>query len=1080
MALLPAAAVATLVAPEPALAASAPTLTVNRAATGKVTLAKGATYKLGAQAESGAKVTYSTSKKSVATVSAKGTVTAKGNGTAAIYVKAKKSGKTTTKKVAVTVVAKSKIKAVKKVYAKVAKSSISAGTTTKVSVSFSPASPSNRNVTFKSSNTKIATVNAYGTVTGKKPGTAYVTATSCQNSKRYAKVKVTVTAPLAVWNIDGDGKLSVSSVNGGLYGGDALTHAEWKKMQAHRDRITSVSIGPCVRIESGDWIGMFAGWKNLKSVYINPSFENAASLRKMFYGCSSLEEVAISASRNSKLADASYMFAGCSKLRFVNYSWHNVDLRSSQLKNVGHMFDGCSSLEWAGLRRFNVSKVTNFSHMFAGCSSLRAIDTCGWDTSSAADVSCMFDGCITLGYTDRGSSRRAVFPQFDASCLKSYENYNRDATGVPGIMALDPSTGFVKGGNVEYKLDEDGLLTIRPVSDSCVLTKGDWNAIFQQKDAVTKVLFRPGMTVHPLLCEEMFKGWAKLESVDMSALDLTSAEVTYGMFYGCKALKSLDLSFWNTSSVKDMGYMFYGCSVLESLGVANWDVSKVRNMDDLFCRCSKLVSLDLSGWNVESVRSWNGFNYDAPNVPDFNTLEGHLGTPGKWFQQDGVEFMLDENGLLTVRPANGETCDLTKEKWEIISLLKDQVISIKIAAGVVASEDLSSEYDRVSACCAWSMFGYDVGPSSDPDLRTEWRRLVSADLSGLDVSALTNMMNMFAGCGSLESLDLSGWDLSNVTNIGSMFASCSNLQSLDLSGWNVSRAKRTDCMFQDCSSLKNLDLSGWNISSATNMNSMFRDCSALQSLDVASWNVSRVTNMGNMFNGCAALQPLDLSGWKVANVDSFSGFNTGAPNVPDFETLDISGTWQLDGLEYSFTSDAILTIRPADGKKCVLNREKWTQISKLHNRAVRLKVERGVVAAQDLSTLTSYDVDPTCRRYLFGASNSYMEYWWNETPYNTNFIAAGGYWPRLVSADLSGLDVSAMTNMSCMFFGLSNLQELNLSGWNTSNVTDMSGMFYGCASLKSVNLSSFKVPKVKYYRDFNKLAPNVPAFSTLK
>ena len=43
---------------------------------------------------------------------------------------------------------------------------------------------------------------------------------------------------------------------------------------------------------------------------------------------------------------------------------------------------------------------------------------------------------------------------------------------------------------------------------------------------------------------------------------------------------------------------------------------------------------------------------------------------------------------------------------------------------------------------------------------------------------------MFGYCTSLESLDLSGWNLTNVTNMGSMFFSCNSLRTIKMVGCN--------------------------------------------------------------------------------------------------------------------------------------------------------------------------------------------------------------------------------------------------------------------------------------------------------
>ena len=61
---------------------------------------------------------------------------------------------------------------------------------------------------------------------------------------------------------------------------------------------------------------------------------------------------------------------------------------------------------------------------------------------------------------------------------------------------------------------------------------------------------------------------------------------------------------------------------------------------------------------------------------------------------------------------------------------------------------------------------------------------------------------------------------------------------------------------------------------------------------------------------------------------------------------------------------------------------------------------------------------------------------------------------------LENLNTSAVTDMSSMFYGCSDLKELNLSSFNTSAVTDMSSMFYSCSGLRALNLSSFNTSDV--------------------
>ena len=66
----------------------------------------------------------------------------------------------------------------------------------------------------------------------------------------------------------------------------------------------------------------------------------------------------------------------------------------------------------------------------------------------------------------------------------------------------------------------------------------------------------------------------------------------------------------------------------------------------------------------------------------------------------------------------------------------------------------------------------------------------------------------------------------------------------------------------------------------------------------------------------------------------------------------------------------------------------------------------------------------------------------------------------ILDIDLSNFDTSQVTDMSYMFFYMSNLTVLNLSNFNTSKVTDMKYMFYFMSDLTTLNLSNFDTSKV--------------------
>ncbi len=120
------------------------------------------------------KVTWSSSNNSVATVASDGTVKAVKTGTATITCKTTDGGKTATCKVTVNAppIVPTGVSLNKKA------STLNIGGTEKLTTTITPSNPTNKNVTWTSSNTKVATVDKNGNVKAVAAGTA--TITSCK------------------------------------------------------------------------------------------------------------------------------------------------------------------------------------------------------------------------------------------------------------------------------------------------------------------------------------------------------------------------------------------------------------------------------------------------------------------------------------------------------------------------------------------------------------------------------------------------------------------------------------------------------------------------------------------------------------------------------------------------------------------------------------------------------------------------------------------------------------------------------------------------------------------------------------
>ena len=66
----------------------------------------------------------------------------------------------------------------------------------------------------------------------------------------------------------------------------------------------------------------------------------------------------------------------------------------------------------------------------------------------------------------------------------------------------------------------------------------------------------------------------------------------------------------------------------------------------------------------------------------------------------------------------------------------------------------------------------------------------------------------------------------------------------------------------------------------------------------------------------------------------------------------------------------------------------------------------------------------------------------------------------LTTLDVSKFDTSNVTSMNCMFGFCSSLTDLDVSKFDTSNVTDMSWMFMCCSKLKNLDISNFNTSNV--------------------
>lgn len=170
------------------------------------------------------------------------------------------------------------------------------------------------------------------------------------------------------------------------------------------------------------------------------------------------------------------------------------------------------------------------------------------------------------------------------------------------------------------------------------------------------------------------------------------------------------------------------------------------------------------------------------------------------------------------------------------------------------------------------------------------RSLRYADLSHLDMGAVTSVFRLFESCIALDDVKLPS--LPSVTNCAIMFSGCSSLQSITL----PELPSVTSCasMFNKCSSLQSITLT--ELPSVTNCEIMFSDCSSLQSLYL---DMPNCNNFKNFANKCYALHTLEIVDVRKATSLAFNDCR---------ELQNITCVEELPKCAISFGSSSKLTL----------------------------------------------------------------------------------------------------------------------------------------------------------------------------
>ena len=118
------------------------------------------------------------------------------------------------------------------------------------------------------------------------------------------------------------------------------------------------------------------------------------------------------------------------------------------------------------------------------------------------------------------------------------------------------------------------------------------------------------------------------------------------------------------------------------------------------------------------------------------------------------------------------------------------------------------------------------------------------DIQYVNCTKISSIAYMFRGCTTLINLDVSGWNLSNITNCNTSFADCISLTSITgLDMMDVSESASFAYMFSACKMLQKLDISNFKFKSNANLERMFASTNLLTDIGMIYCDQSTINKV---------------------------------------------------------------------------------------------------------------------------------------------------------------------------------------------------------------------------------------------
>lgn len=198
---------------------------------------------------------------------------------------------------------------------------------------------------------------------------------------------------------------------------------------------------------------------------------------------------------------------------------------------------------------------------------------------------------------------------------ESYQISPAGQSQVPVYMSFDSSSGtlyfYSSTGMINLIGGCDNLFRYFTNLKSIDLTHFNFDLVTSTKGMFDHCINLETITVNDWAMRlngdysAMFRYCKKLKTVNVSSWSNIQMSYLDVIFEGCESLTSIDVSGWDISKVTSLHGIFWGCKNLLSIDVSNWDTRKVENFQSLFYNCKKLEYINVSKWNTGRAKNMN-------------------------------------------------------------------------------------------------------------------------------------------------------------------------------------------------------------------------------------------------------------------------------------------------------------------------------------------------------------------------------------------------------------------------------------------------------------------------------------------